>query len=121
MSRQLGRRIRTSPPQSRAHQDGSPNYAFVEFAPRGRELAFRSGRRSRAVEDEGRKRLRRPTVRSEMSWGAWRDHRRHSRRHRILIIVENCSVPRDRRVWKECLTLVEAGFEVSVIAPRETG
>jgi glycosyltransferase involved in cell wall biosynthesis len=57
----------------------------------------------------------------KMGWRAWRDRRRHSRRHRILIIVENCSVPRDRRVWKECLSLVEAGFEVSVIAPRETG
>jgi glycosyltransferase involved in cell wall biosynthesis len=55
------------------------------------------------------------------SWRAWRDRRRHSRRHRILIIVENCSVPRDRRVWKECRSLVEAGFEVSVIAPRERG
>jgi glycosyltransferase involved in cell wall biosynthesis len=54
-------------------------------------------------------------------WRAWRQRRRHSRLHRILIIVENCSVPRDRRVWKECRSLVEAGFEVSVIAPREPG
>ena len=57
----------------------------------------------------------------KMGWRAWRDRRRHSRRHRILIIVENCSVPRDRRVWKECRSLVQAGFEVSVIAPREPG
>jgi glycosyltransferase involved in cell wall biosynthesis len=56
-----------------------------------------------------------------MMWRAWRDRRRHSRRYRVLIIVENCSVPRDRRVWKQCRSLVEAGFNVSVIAPRATG
>lgn len=54
-------------------------------------------------------------------WRAWRERRGRSRRRRVLIIVENCPVPRDRRVWKECMSLVEAGLEVSVIAPRADG
>jgi glycosyltransferase involved in cell wall biosynthesis len=46
-------------------------------------------------------------------------HRRHVREpHHILILVENLSVPFDRRVWHECTTLIEAGYEVSVICPR---
>ncbi|WP_407152760.1 glycosyltransferase family 4 protein [Bradyrhizobium sp. ORS 86] len=36
---------------------------------------------------------------------------------RILIIVENLPVPFDRRVWNEATTLVNAGYEVSVICP----
>ena len=38
---------------------------------------------------------------------------------RVLIIVENLSVPFDRRVWRECLALRDAGYGVSVIAPRD--
>lgn len=38
------------------------------------------------------------------------------KRH-ILILVENLSVPADRRVWQESLALVEAGFDVTVICP----
>jgi glycosyltransferase involved in cell wall biosynthesis len=38
------------------------------------------------------------------------------RRH-ILILVENLSVPFDRRVWQESLALVGAGYEVTVICP----
>jgi len=40
------------------------------------------------------------------------------RPHHILILVENLSVPFDRRVWHESTTLVKAGYEVSVICPR---
>jgi glycosyltransferase involved in cell wall biosynthesis len=36
----------------------------------------------------------------------------------ILVLVENLSVPFDRRVWHECTTLVSAGYKVSVICPR---
>ncbi len=36
---------------------------------------------------------------------------------RVLILVENLSVPLDRRVWQESLALVEAGYEVVVICP----
>ena len=35
----------------------------------------------------------------------------------ILILVENLSVPADRRVWQESRALVDAGFEVTVICP----
>jgi glycosyltransferase involved in cell wall biosynthesis len=37
---------------------------------------------------------------------------------RVLILVENLSVPRDKRVWPECLALVEAGYEVVVVCPQ---
>jgi glycosyltransferase involved in cell wall biosynthesis len=40
---------------------------------------------------------------------------------RILIIVQNLSVPRDRRVWLECQALVAAGHTVSVICPMGAG
>jgi glycosyltransferase involved in cell wall biosynthesis len=36
----------------------------------------------------------------------------------VLIIVENCPVPRDRRVWRQSRTLVRAGYAVSVICPN---
>ena len=39
----------------------------------------------------------------------------------ILIIVENLSVPFDRRVWQEATTLKAAGHEVSVICPKGAG
>ena len=38
--------------------------------------------------------------------------------HRVLIIVENLPVERDTRVLRECKTLVDAGYGVSVICPR---
>ncbi|GHA88708.1 glycosyltransferase family 4 protein [Streptomyces termitum] len=41
---------------------------------------------------------------------------RHGRR--ALILVENLSVPFDRRVWQECTTLRDAGWEVHVVCPR---
>src|SRR6476619_2570033 len=34
---------------------------------------------------------------------------------KILILVENLPVPLDRRVWMEATTLVDAGYQVSVI------
>jgi glycosyltransferase involved in cell wall biosynthesis len=37
---------------------------------------------------------------------------------RALIVVENLSVPFDRRVWQECQALHEAGYQVSVICPQ---
>ncbi|MFB4289016.1 glycosyltransferase family 4 protein [Nonomuraea sp. ATR24] len=37
---------------------------------------------------------------------------------RALILVENLSVPLDRRVWQECTALREAGWEVHVICPQ---
>ncbi|MGA5115438.1 glycosyltransferase family 4 protein [Streptomyces pseudogriseolus] len=40
------------------------------------------------------------------------------RGRRALILVENLSVPFDRRVWQECRTLRDAGWEVDVICPQ---
>lgn len=35
----------------------------------------------------------------------------------VLVLVENLSVPFDRRVWQECMSLRRAGFDVTVICP----
>lgn len=35
----------------------------------------------------------------------------------VLLLVENLSVPFDRRVWQESRALVDAGYQVSVICP----
>ncbi|HEY7413929.1 MAG TPA: hypothetical protein VH593_01955, partial [Ktedonobacteraceae bacterium] len=40
--------------------------------------------------------------------------------HKVLLLIENCSVPLDSRVWAEALTLREYGFQVSVIGPKGT-
>ncbi|MEE1786649.1 glycosyltransferase family 4 protein [Streptomyces sp. SP17BM10] len=42
------------------------------------------------------------------------------RGRRALVLVENLSVPFDRRVWQECTTLRDAGWTVHVICPRGT-
>ncbi|MGP4056529.1 glycosyltransferase family 4 protein [Mycobacterium sp. 4D054] len=42
------------------------------------------------------------------------------KRH-ILILVENLSVPFDRRVWQEAQALTHAGFRVTVICPTGAG
>ncbi|MGH3451902.1 MAG: glycosyltransferase family 4 protein, partial [Haloechinothrix sp.] len=39
---------------------------------------------------------------------------------KALILVENLSVPFDRRVWQESTTLREAGWDVHVICPQGT-
>jgi glycosyltransferase involved in cell wall biosynthesis len=39
---------------------------------------------------------------------------------KVLIVVENLSVPFDRRVWRECQALREAGYQVSTISPMGT-
>jgi glycosyltransferase involved in cell wall biosynthesis len=39
----------------------------------------------------------------------------------VLFLVENCSVPFDRRVWQEARTLTDAGYSVSIVSPRESG
>src|SRR3954463_4541038 len=40
---------------------------------------------------------------------------------RVLVLVENLSVPFDRRVWQECRALTEAGYRVEGICPQGTG
>lgn len=39
-------------------------------------------------------------------------------RQSICIVIENLTVPLDRRVWQEARTLRDAGYTVSVICPR---
>jgi glycosyltransferase involved in cell wall biosynthesis len=43
------------------------------------------------------------------------------RGRRVLIIVQNLSVPFDRRVWLEACSLRDAGFQVSVVCPMGKG
>jgi len=40
---------------------------------------------------------------------------------RVTIVVQNLPVPFDRRVWLECRSLVDAGYDVSVICPKGPG
>jgi glycosyltransferase involved in cell wall biosynthesis len=40
--------------------------------------------------------------------------------HKVLLLIENCSVPMDNRVWAEALTLRDQGFQVSIIGPKGT-
>ena len=42
-------------------------------------------------------------------------------RGRILILVQNLSVPFDRRVWLECQSLVAEGYRVAVVCPKGPG
>lgn len=44
-----------------------------------------------------------------------------SRPLRVLILIENETVPFDCRVWLQCQTLVAAGHRVSVIGPKGPG
>lgn len=40
---------------------------------------------------------------------------------RIVLSVQNLAVPKDPRVWREARTLAQAGYAVSIIAPKEHG
>jgi glycosyltransferase involved in cell wall biosynthesis len=40
---------------------------------------------------------------------------------KVLIVVENLSVPFDRRVWNECQALRDAGYQVSALSPMGQG
>jgi glycosyltransferase involved in cell wall biosynthesis len=40
---------------------------------------------------------------------------------KVLIIVENAPVPFDTRVWKEACSLHQAGYEVTVLSPKDKG
>jgi glycosyltransferase involved in cell wall biosynthesis len=53
-----------------------------------------------------------------------REQRRNGsapKRGRVLILVQNLSVPFDRRVWLECQSLTAAGFRVAVVCPKAPG
>jgi glycosyltransferase involved in cell wall biosynthesis len=40
---------------------------------------------------------------------------------KVLIVVENSTVPFDTRVWKEACSLRAAGYDLTVLCPREEG
>ena len=40
---------------------------------------------------------------------------------RVAIIVQNLPVPFDRRVWLECRSLVDRGYDVTVVCPQGEG
>lgn len=42
-------------------------------------------------------------------------------KEKVLIIVENSTVPPDPRVWKEALALRAAGYEVTILCPKWKG
>lgn len=42
-------------------------------------------------------------------------------RPRVAIIVQNLPVPFDRRVWLECRSLVDRGYDVTVVCPQGEG
>lgn len=38
--------------------------------------------------------------------------------YKVLMLIENCPVPLDNRVWAEAITLRDHGFQVSIIGPK---
>ena len=50
-----------------------------------------------------------------------RTQNRRQTRRSVLFLVENCSVPFDRRVWQEASTLRDAGYAVCIVSPRDRG
>lgn len=44
-----------------------------------------------------------------------------AKNNKVLMLVENISVPLDSRVWPEARALREAGFQVSIICPKGVG
>jgi len=40
--------------------------------------------------------------------------------YKILMLIENCSVPSDNRVWAEATALHDHGYQVSIIGPKES-
>jgi glycosyltransferase involved in cell wall biosynthesis len=60
-------------------------------------------------------------VSSRVGGGMLRTAARHRKPRSVLFVVENCSVPFDRRVWQEASTLRDAGYHVSIVSPREPG
>ncbi len=58
---------------------------------------------------------------SRAGWAIqWRQNKQRKRRS-VLLLVENCSVPLDRRVWQEAKTLRDAGYAVCIVSPRDHG
>lgn len=58
---------------------------------------------------------------SRVSSAIPRKQNRRQTRRSVLFLVENCSVPFDRRVWQEASTLRDAGYAVCIVSPRDHG
>ena len=41
-----------------------------------------------------------------------------NRRPHALLVVENCWVPQDRRVWNQARTIAANGYDVTVVSPK---
>ncbi len=50
-----------------------------------------------------------------------KDRRGRDGSHHVLVIVQNLSVPLDRRVWLECQALRDHDYRVTVVCPRGPG
>lgn len=37
---------------------------------------------------------------------------------KVLMLIENCPIPEDNRVWAEAIALYEQGYQVSIIGPK---
>lgn len=59
-----------------------------------------------------------PPAQPELSSGQSKTTQKNDSGDRILIIVENQTVPFDRRVWREACSLRENGYDVTVLCPR---
>ncbi len=58
----------------------------------------------------------RPAPAERRLFVAW--ERRVSKKPGVLIIVENLTMPLDRRVWQEAQTLRDAGYTISIVCPK---
>jgi glycosyltransferase involved in cell wall biosynthesis len=47
--------------------------------------------------------------------------RRPHAQRRVLVVLQNCSIPIDRRAWNEARALAGAGYAVSVVCPKMDG
>ena len=70
------------------------------------------------VTEQGRTKTVEPPLPAETDRRKDPAGRRPRKGARVLIIVQNLSVPFDRRVWLECRSLIDAGFEVAVVCPK---
>src|SRR5690242_13975725 len=48
----------------------------------------------------------------------WQREETMAKSHKVLMLVENLSVPADPRVWREACTLRQQGLQVCIISPK---
>jgi glycosyltransferase involved in cell wall biosynthesis len=62
-----------------------------------------------------------PTPDRTLDWFEMAPATDSSRSPRVLMLVENCSVPSDRRAWQEACSLRDAGYDVTIVSPLGNG